>query len=192
MPLTAPDTLRVLAAVTLVPAVVNHGVIGLALILLVLGGCMVPRALGTTAWLDAAFCSAALFAAWAALLDWYVSVEWLDLAVHTVFTALLGLLAWQLLLRSGVLAEPTTLLAARLGAVVFTTTMATTLAALWEIGEWLGHNHLDSSIQVGYQDTLSDLAAGVLGALAAGMLAAAVAAGSPQPVTATVEDEYAR
>lgn len=191
MPLTAPDTLRVLAAVGVVPAALHHGVIGTALMLLVTGGCMVPRAMGVRAWLDVAFCGSALFAAWAALLDWYVAVDWLDLVVHGVFTGLLGLLAWELLLRSRFLAEPTTVLAARLGAVTLTTAMATTLATLWEIGEWLGHIYLDDSIQVGYHDTLSDLATGVLGALAAGVLAASTTKVPHRESTAT-QEEYAR
>ena len=191
MPLTVPDALRVVAAVGLVPAAIHHGTIGIALMLLVTGGCMVPRAMGVSAWLDVAFCGSALFAAWAALLDWYVTIDWLDLVVHGVFTGLLGLLAWQLLLRSKVLAEPTNLLTTRVSAMVLTTAMATTLATLWEIGEWLGHLYIDDSIQVGYQDTLSDLATGVLGALVAGVLAASTVKSS-HPESASSQDEYAR
>lgn len=172
MPLIAPDTFRVLALVSLVPAVASHGFIGLALMFMVLGACMIPRALGTPAWLDVAYCSALLLAAWAALLDWYVTVPGLDLLAHAGATGLIGLLVWQLIERTGVLATPTSLVQARLVAIVFVTSCATTLAALWEIGEWLGHTYLDDSIQVGYEDTLSDLAAGSLGSFVAAIVVA--------------------
>lgn len=189
MPLTAPDTLRVLAAVSLFPAVIEHGVIGLALMFMVLGACMIPRALGTPAWLDVTYCSALLLAAWAALLDWYVTVPWLDLVAHVGATGLIGLLVWQLIEHTGILVVPSSLLWARVVAIVFITSCATTLAALWEIGEWLGHTYLDDSIQVGYQDTLTDLAAGFVGSFVAGVVVAFTTRASRQHTTPR---DYAR
>src|SRR5690606_23484613 len=137
MRLTAPDTLRVLAAAGLVPAVIHHGVIGLALMLMVWGACMIPRDLGTAGWLDVTYCSALLFAAWAALLDWYVAIESLDLAVHVAATGLIGLLTWQLIERAAILATPRSSGRARVVAVALTAACTTALATLWEIGEWL-------------------------------------------------------
>ena len=45
-------------------------------------------------------------------------------------------------------------------------------ALLWELGEWFGNAVLDPRIQVGYIDTLGDLAAGLLGSVVAGVVAA--------------------
>ena len=57
-------------------------------------------------------------------------------------------------------------------------TLATTLALLWEMGEWFGHTRLDDRIQVGYEDTLGDLGAGVVGAVVAAVL---LALSRPEP-----------
>lgn len=172
MPLIAPDALRLAALVSVVAATVTDGVVGLALMLMVLGGCMVPRAAGFAAWFDALFCLSLIGAAWAALLDLYERIDWLDLAVHGLVTGLVGAAAALLVDRSGVLhpAAGRRRAASALGIVA--TTAAIALAALWEIGEWLGHAFVDDRIQVGYTDTVSDLLAGCVGAL----LAAAVVA----------------
>lgn len=170
MPFIPTDALRVLAVLAVAPAAIGHGFVGFAVMFLVAGGTMLPRALGTVEWLDAVLCAAFLFAAWAALLDWYVAVSWLDLVVHAVVTGLLGVLAWEVTRWSGLLTRDS--VRARIAAAVVTITSASTLAVLWEIGEWLGHTRLDDSIQVGYTDTMTDLVAGVLGAVGAGLLAA--------------------
>jgi hypothetical protein len=39
---------------------------------------------------------------------------------------------------------------------------------LWELVELVGHTYIDSTIFVGYTDTIGDLAAGGLGSLLAG------------------------
>ncbi|MEK8228690.1 hypothetical protein NKG05_25870 [Oerskovia sp. M15] len=44
------------------------------------------------------------------------------------------------------------------------------LALLWETGEWAGATFVDESINVGYVDTLGDLAAGGIGSLLAGLV----------------------
>ena len=169
MRVTPADSLRVVAVFGLFPATVLEGGIGFALMLLVLGGCMVPRGLGTPTALDALYCGVLIFAAWAALLDWYVTVGWLDLVVHAMATGLLGLMTWQLLHRVGVLVGGSGEVRAKIGALVGITATATLLAVLWEIVEWLGHTFLDPSIQVGYVDTVTDLLSGVVGALLAGL-----------------------
>lgn len=176
-----PDTLRVVALAGLFPAAVLEGVIGTALTLLVLGACMIPRALGTPPTLDALYCGVLIFAAWAALLDWYVAVSWLDLVVHALTTGLIGIIAWQVVNRGGILMSGPSPVQGRVGALVGVTACATLLAVLWEIGEWLGHTHLDPSIQVGYVDTITDLVAGMVGALLAGIAAVSVSEPSMLP-----------
>lgn len=160
------------SVVALVPAFWFHGWIGVAVAFLVVGGCFVPRALGSPDWFDALFCSTAIFAAWAALLDWYVAVSWLDLAVHALLTALVGVLAWQVVDRAGLLVDRNDTRRARVSAVLVVVTTATTLATLWEVGEWWGHTVLDPDIQIGQRDTMTDLLAGFGGALVAGLLVA--------------------
>lgn len=168
----APDLLRALAVLGLVPAVLQHGGVGFMVMFLVVGGCVLPRALGSPAWFDTLFCATLLLAVWAALLDWYVSLPALDLAVHALTTGLVGALAWQLIDRAGLLVPHTEVVRARRAALLVTVMAATTLAVLWEIGEWLGHTYLDRRIQVGQSDTATDLVAGIVGAVLAGLLVA--------------------
>ncbi len=188
MPLTAPrrqslrdplrpvatDLLRLAAALSVVLGTLGWGFIGFALFMLVLGGSMIPRALGTPAPLDLSFCATILVGAWAAMLDWYLAVSWLDVVVHAALTGLVGAIGYAALERLRLFGEGMT----RLGVVVVSSTLATTLALLWEMGEWFGHTVLDDRIQVGYEDTLGDLAAGVVGAVVAAVL---LALSRPEP-----------
>lgn len=165
------DSLRLAAAACLVPAVVLDGAIGGALMFVVLGGCMVPRFLGASATFDALYCSVLLVAAWAALLDWYVAVPWLDLVVHAMATGLVAVLAWHLLHHLGALTPGAGVGAVQVAALVGVTSIGALLAVLWEFGEWLGHTYLDPAIQAGYDDTVTDLFAGLVGALLASVAA---------------------
>lgn len=178
---TPPDLLRAVSVVALVPAFHFHGWVGFAVVFLVTGGCFLPRALGSWAWFDALFCATAIFASWAALLDWYKAISWLDLAVHAVLTGLVGVLAWQVVDRAGLLVGSGDPRRTQGAAVLVTVTSATTLATLWEIGEWWGHHVLDPSIQIGQTDTMTDLLAGIGGAVVAGLLLARSLVRSEQP-----------
>jgi glycosyltransferase involved in cell wall biosynthesis len=53
---------------------------------------------------------------------------------------------------------------------VTTVALGCALGVLWEIGEWYGHTFLDPRIQVGYPDTMGDLASDALGSLVAGVV----------------------
>lgn len=165
------DVVRAAAAASLVVAVGLDGV-AVALFLLVLGGTMVPRALGLTAPLDVAYSATLLASAWAAQLEWYRAVPWLDLPVHAACTGLIAAVAYVALLRTGMLADPGTLRPgrARAGTLVVVSGLGAVLAVLWELGEWAGYTYLDDRIGVGYGDTVTDLAAGLLGAVVAGTL----------------------
>lgn len=166
------DVLRVLALVSVVVAAWQWGVIGGLLLLLVLGGTLIPRAVGAPRLLDAAYCASLLVAAWAAQLDWYVAVPWLDIAVHAVATALVAVVVCLTLERwSGVDRAALGPRGLWVAAVLVSTTGAT-LGLLWELGEWFGHTYLDDRIQVGYTDTIGDLAAGLVGSVVAGLLVA--------------------
>ncbi|WP_313821602.1 hypothetical protein [Citricoccus sp.] len=120
-----------------------------------------------------------LAAAWAAMLDAYHLIPWLDLVVHVVATGLLAAIGAGALLRSGWLQTSRT--ATRAGQTLLTAGLGALLAVLWEIGEWFGHTLLDPAIQVGYGDTVGDLAAGVLGALLAGLMLDRLVKDGPWP-----------
>jgi hypothetical protein len=160
-PLVPGDLLRGAALVSVVVGTVADGFIGFALFMLVLGGVMVPRALGAPTFLDVAYCGALLFGAWAAQLDWYVRVGWLDVAVHAGATALIAVIGYVAARRARLF--PADL--PRPGVWVVTACLGVSLAVLWEFGEWLGHTFLDERIQVGYDDTMGDLAAALAGSV---------------------------
>ncbi|WP_435735968.1 hypothetical protein V5D56_14310 [Cellulosimicrobium sp. PMB13] len=172
--LAPADVVRVAALVSLVVATVTLGGIAGALFLLVLGGVAVPRALALPAPLDVAYGTSLLFAAWASQLEWYDAVDWLDLAVHLVCTGLIAAVAYLALVRWELLAGPSAAFPARAsaGVVVVTTGLGAIGAILWEVGEWAGHTYLDDGIGVGYDDTVTDLAAGLVGATVAGAVLA--------------------
>ena len=165
----AADGVRVLAALSVVVGAWRWGPVGGALFVLVLGGTIVPRAVRAPGALDLAYGTALLVAAWAAQLGWYDAVAGLDLLVHAVATGLVAAVAAVALARWGVVgAAPVRRPRAALGLVVVG--LAALGAVLWEIGEWYGHTELDPGIHVGYEDTVSDLAAGLLGGVVAGVV----------------------
>ncbi|WP_206422666.1 hypothetical protein [Nocardioides pantholopis] len=164
-PLVVTDLLRAVALVSVVLGALGWGFVGFALFLLVLGGTMVPRALGAPLALDAAYCSGLLLGAWAAELDWYLRIGWLDVVVHATVTGLVAAMGYVAMVRVGMLPQGVH----RSGAAVVTAALGTTLAVVWELGEWFGHTFVDERIQVGYADTVGDLAAGAAGATVAGV-----------------------
>ena len=182
MPLIVPDVLRAAGVVSLVAATIEGGWLGFALFFLVLGALFVPRAIGSSPWLDLAYCGTLLFGGWAAQLDWYVAIPALDLVVHATATGLIAVITWQVLVRADALPRHHDPRIGRpaLGAFVVTATSAVTLAVLWEFGEWLGHTYLDERIQVGYNDTIGDLAAGALGAVVAALIVSCTDMAEPQ------------
>jgi hypothetical protein len=167
---------RAAAVASLVVGGLTLGGVAAALFLLVLGGVLVPRFLGLPAALDVSFGAGLLVAAWAAQLGWYEAVPWLDLAVHAVATGLVaavGAVALTRWLARGRVAEPPTRPGReRVGLALTTTGIGAVGAILWELGEWAGHTFLDDRINVGYPDTIGDLAFGLLGAVVAGVAVA--------------------
>lgn len=169
------DAVRAVALLSLLVGTVAQGGLAGPLFLLVLGGVMLPRAVGAPTLLDVAYGTSLLVAAWAAQLDWYDAVPGLDLAVHLVCTGLIAavttvaLVCWRVVPDLGTPASRRE----RVGVVVVTAGIGAVGAVLWEVGEWAGYAYLDDRIGVGYADTVTDLAAGLLGAVVAGALLAA-------------------
>lgn len=175
------DAAAVATILSLMAGLWRDGV-AVALFALVLLGQTVLRLVPLRAPVQAGTAVLLVAAAWAALLDAYERISWLDLVMHLLVTGLLAALAVAALLRSGCLrvagrgtgqgasAEDRISAADRAVITVLTAGVGALLAVLWEIGEWFGHTLLDPAIQVGYDDTVGDLAAGVLGAVLAGLV----------------------
>ena len=94
----------------------------------------------------------------------------LDVAAHLASGAVLALLVRRLLLRLDLLPSQGGRRAA-VSRVLHTVNAVVLLGLLWELGEWAGNAWFSPEIGVGYEDTLVDLAADGLGALAAALLA---------------------
>lgn len=185
-----PTIARALVVVSLVVCAVAYGLTDVALLALVAGGAAIPLALRLPPLLDTLYVGALLVAAWSSVLDLYETVPGWDLVVHVVATGIIALVAHAAVRRLGAVpplhAARTT--AECLGAVVVITGLGSLLSIAWEIGEWWGNAYLDSTIGVGYVDTVGDLAAGALGSAAAAVVALAVsrrtAAARPSAPTA--------
>ena len=168
------DAVRVAGVASLGWAVAGGEWVNAALFSLVLLGLVLPRLTVARPVVDLVTGVVVLFAAWAAVLDLYVAYSWLDVVVHTVACGLVAALAYRILAACEVLPAPETptLRRAGLGLVLTTAALGTALGVLWEGGEWYGQTFLDHRIQVGYGDTIGDLAAGAVGAAVAALLLA--------------------
>jgi hypothetical protein len=165
------DAVRVAGLVSVATAAVWFDVVAVALMLLVLGGLMVPRALGSGARLDVTYGVSLLVAAWSGVLGVYEEVVWWDLAVHAAVTGLVAALAYEALVRLGVVRAPGDAVRRghRVGIPLLVVAVGLGLSVLWELGEWVGHTYLDPSIHVTETDTLGDLLAGGIGSSATGV-----------------------
>jgi hypothetical protein len=165
-PLVPGDAVRALAVLSVLVGTWRSGLVATALFLLVLGGTLLPRAIGASTALDVVYCSTLLLAAWAAQLDWYVAVAPLDLVMHALATGLIAVVAVRVLQVWGPVAVD------RSGAelALLVVGVGALSAVLWELGEWAGNAFLDRRIQVGYGDTMGDLAAGLVGSAVAAVL----------------------
>ena len=108
-----------------------------------------------------------LLAAWSSVLLLYERLAHWDLVVHFAATAVLAELAFRALERWGRLCAPGPGVH-----VLLVCSLGTALAVLWEYAEFVGNATVDPRVEVGYEDTLGDLAAGSAGALVAGVLGA--------------------
>jgi hypothetical protein len=167
------DVVRAAAVGSLAVGIVAFGSVAGALFFLVLGGVLVPRFLRVPAALDLCFGSSLLLAAWASQLGWYEAVPWLDLLVHTVCTGLVAVVGVIVMIRGQMLEVGAHPRRAKAGLVAVTTAIGALSAIVWEVGEWVGHTYLDEGIDVGYSDTVADLAFGLAGAMLAGLVLAA-------------------
>lgn len=158
------DLVRVGALVSVLGAAAASDGVAVALFALVLGGTVVPRATAAPTGLDVASGVVTLAAAWCAVAGLYERVEGLDLLVHGVATGVLAVLAHHLLHRRDRAARPSR---TRRAAAATTVALGALLAVVWELLEVLGHTFVDDTIYVTPADTAGDLAAGLVGCVAA-------------------------
>ena len=168
----ASDGVRLLGVLSLLVVLLWHGPVEAALFALVLLGLLVSRCLPAAPLFASLYGLTLLVAAWSSVMDLYARISWWDLAVHCAATGTIAVMAWYLLAAYGAVTasqpggRPVPVFA--VPAVV--TALGLALSVLWEFGEWWGHYYVDSTINVGYQDTIGDLAAGGLGSLLSGVL----------------------
>lgn len=162
------DALRVLTLVSIPVATVGWGPIAFAVMSLTLLGVVVPRILGLRPGFDTALCLLALVAGWSSALEWYTTVFGWDKLVHFLLIGALSVLVVVIGADLGVLTDPRRMPLVAVVVVAGATGLA--IGGVWEMFEWVGHTHLDSSISVGYDDTIGDLAADTAGAVVAGFV----------------------
>lgn len=160
------DAVRLLILASLPLAWLVESPVSAAIMLLVLGGAVATRLMQVPDGVDAASQAVLLAAAWFATLNAYEAVSWLDLATHFASGAVLALLARAMLLRADMLPHGPSRheTAARM---LHSVSAVALLGLLWELAEWAGYMWVSSEITVGYQDTITDLIADLLGAILA-------------------------
>ena len=144
------DVLRVLTLLSIPIATIVWGPIAFAVMSLTLFGVVVPRMLGLRPGFDFALCLLALVAGWSSALEWYTTVPGWDKLVHFLLVGALAVLVV---------------------AVAVCGSIGLAIGAVWEMFEWVGHNFLDSTIFVGYDDTIGDLLADGAGGMVVGIVA---------------------
>lgn len=163
------DAVRVLGLVSVVVALIGWQPVDAAVFGLVMIGLVAPRFLGVRPALDAAFGLSLLVAGWSSVLDLYRAISWWDLLVHFFTNGLIAAVLYILLIRVAYVPDPAAGPVPLGATVVLTVAVGVAAGVVWEWGEWAGHTFIDTTIFVGYTDTLSDLALGAAGSLTAGL-----------------------
>ncbi len=106
-----------------------------------------------------------LTAAWSSVFLLYERYAYWDAVVHFAATAVLAELAFRGLERWSRLGPP-----GPVSHVVLVSSLGAALALVWEYLEFAGYYLVDPQVNVGYLDTMGDLAAGHAGAVVAGIV----------------------
>ncbi|MGR2753379.1 hypothetical protein [Agromyces arachidis] len=162
------DVIRVIAALCIPIAAIGWGPLGGVSLAFATGGMVIPRALRLRPSVDIAFGIVTLVAVWSSVTDLYVTVRWWDLPVHFALNGFIAALGYLVLLHFRIVAPADTLPRPRLSTTVITTALGLSFGVWWEMFEWYGKNFIDSSIFVGYTDSIGDLLWGMFGSLIAG------------------------
>lgn len=170
----AADALRVAGALSVIAAALWWTPTDAGVVALTLPALVVPRFLGARPSFDIAANLTILVAAWSNVLDLYTGIPWWDLVVHFVCTGVMAVLLYLVLSFLAITPSPGTPAFTLPTTVVLTTALGLALSALWEMVEWLGETLITDEIYVTYDDTISDMAIGGVGALVAGTILARV------------------
>lgn len=166
------DALRAATLLSAVAVLVWFDGRGVVTFLVLFAGLLLPRIFDIAHPFDAAFCATMLVAAWARQQQWYVTVSWVDEAVHAVTPGAAAVATYLMLAKLEVLPDVHEQLHAtrRFSLVLLVTIVGLGLATVWEFYEWGAEQISPQSTHVGYTDTISDLALGGGGSLVAGAL----------------------
>ncbi|WP_051059788.1 hypothetical protein [Paeniglutamicibacter gangotriensis] len=162
------DAVRLATLLAIPAAWVISGPLSALTMLLVCGGTWLTRYYSRTRNEDLAGSVVLLLGGAFSVLGTYKAIDWLDLVVHGLMLVILTKLLTNMLVHHEMLPAAEDRRQAA-GILLAVTSMGVLLAVLWEIGEWIGHTFINPEVGVGYDDTLGDLAAGLLGALAAAL-----------------------
>lgn len=162
------DAVRLATLLAIPTAWVITGPLSALTMLLVCGGTWLTRYYSRTRNEDLAGSVVLLLGGAFSVLGTYKAIDWLDLVVHGLMLMILTKLLTNMLVHHEMLPAAEDRRQAA-GILLAVTSMGVLLAVLWEIGEWIGHTFINPEVGVGYDDTLGDLAAGLLGALAAAL-----------------------
>ncbi|WP_168582955.1 hypothetical protein [Gephyromycinifex aptenodytis] len=166
----AGDVLRLLGLCSAICAPLRFGWVATPLFALVVLGLALLRLRDVPSSADPAGGAVLLAAGWFAILDLYARVPGLDLAVHFAAGGVVAHLALTIARTAGVVRgypQPSRAALALLGVSI---ALGLALGYVWELLEWAGHTWVDPRIHIPYADTMTDIAAGGLGAAAMGIV----------------------
>jgi uncharacterized membrane protein YjdF len=121
---------------------------------------------------DFGFVLGMIFQAWGNALGLFIDLPWYDRVVHFVLPFFTAPAAYILLARLNAVPELTEEIQQHraLGIVIMSFAFGMTVGSVYEIYEWFADNALGAHLQVGYDDTIADLADNALGALGGSLL----------------------
>lgn len=119
---------------------------------------------------DAAFSVGLVAAAWASTAHWYRRVWWIDDVMHLVVPAAAATALLQVLIKRHLLPSLGSMRPVAVSLLVVGCGM--TIAVVWELYEWVAESVLGARLLVGYDDTIGDLTAALVGSTVAGVLLA--------------------
>lgn len=159
------DVLRVVGLLSLLLAVLLLEWTDVGIIAFTLPSLMAPRFIGMRPWPDIMVSVTLLVVAWSNLVDLYARISWWDLVVHFFCAGVLAVGCYLLFTHLRLVPAPSSgAFSPRIG-IVLTTAFGLALSALWEMIEWVGYTYITTGIHVTYDDTITDMIAGGLGAL---------------------------
>lgn len=168
----AADALRAVGVLGVVVAGFGWSLTDAGILALALPALALPRFLGVHAGFDLVYSVTVLVAVWSNVLGLYRTVAGWDLVVHFACTGVIALMLYLFAGRLGIVGDP---LGSRLPVRVPLTVVpliGLAISAVWEMMEWIGYTFVSDDIFVTYVDTIGDMAAGGLGAVVAGVVAA--------------------